>query len=56
VTISDAKITTTSVIDIYAQNTSGDEVHYLTKTLSSGQLVLTFDALAEATSFILVIM
>ena len=56
VTISDAKITTTSVIDIYAQNTSGDEVHYLTKTLSSGQLALTFDALAEATSFILVIM
>lgn len=56
VTISNEKITTTSVIDIYAQNTSGDEVHYLTKTLSSGQLVLTFDALAEATSFILVIM
>ena len=56
VTISDAKITTTSVLDIYAQNTSGTDITYLTKTVTSGQIVLTFDALAEATSFIVVVM
>lgn len=56
VTISDAKITTTSVLDIYAQNASGTDITYLTKTVTSGQIVLTFDALAEATSFIVVVM
>jgi hypothetical protein len=55
-TISDAAITTTSIIDVYAQNSSGNDVFYLTKTVTTGQIVLTFDALAEATTFIAVIM
>ena len=55
-TISDAAITTTSIIDIYAQNASGTDVFYTTKTVTTGQVVLTFDALAEATTFIAVIM
>lgn len=51
VTISDADILTTSIIDIYTENSSNTEPNITGKTISSGQLVLTFDALAEATDF-----
>ena len=53
VTISDASIATTSVIDIYSQNSSGSLVNVKTCVVTTGQAVLTFDALEEATSFIL---
>lgn len=53
VTISDASIATTSVIDIFSQNTSGTLINVKTCVVTTGQAVLTFDALEEATSFIL---
>ena len=56
VTITDAAITANAVIDIFAKNASNADPHYTSKTLSSGQMVLAFDALAEATDFILHIM
>lgn len=51
VTIQNAAITANSTIDIYAGNASNTSPKNLTKTVSSGQVVLTFDALEEATSF-----
>ena len=53
VTITDASIATTSVIDIFSQNTSGTLINVKTCVVTTGQAVLTFDALEEATSFIL---
>ena len=53
VTIQDASITTSSVIDIFSQNTSGTLINVKTCVVTTGQAVLTFDALTEATSFIL---
>lgn len=53
ITITDANILTTSKIDIYTENTSNTEPNITGKTISSGQLILTFDVLEEATSFLL---
>lgn len=50
-TISNASIQTTSVIDIYSQNTSGTPISITSCVVTNGQAVLTFDALEEATSF-----
>lgn len=51
VTISDSAIATTSAIDIYCQNTSGTPISLNTVVASSGQVVVSFGALTEATSF-----
>jgi hypothetical protein len=51
VTISDPAIATTSAIDIYCQNTSGTPISLSTVVATTGQVVVSFDALTEATSF-----
>jgi len=51
VTISDAKITTASIIEPFYSNASGDNVVIKNQTATTGQVVLTFDALLETTSF-----
>jgi len=51
VTISDPAIATTSAIDIYSQNTSGTPISLSTVVATTGQVVVSFDALTEATSF-----
>lgn len=48
---SDAAITSTSVIDVYCENTSGTPVPIKTISASTGSATITFDALTEATSF-----
>ena len=50
-TISDASITTASVIDAYCDTTSGKPVVVKQITVTTGQAVLSFDALTEAASF-----
>ena len=50
-TIADANITTSSLIEPFYSNTSGDNVVIKNQTVTTGQVVLTFDALLEATSF-----
>ena len=50
-TISDASITTSSVIDVYCETSSGTPVVVKQVTVTTGQAVLTFDALTEAASF-----
>ena len=52
-TVSDASITTSSVIDIFAQTASGALINVKSCVVTTGQAVLSFDALEEATSFIL---
>ena len=52
-TVSDASITTSSVIDIFAQTSSGALINVTSCVVTTGQAVLSFDALEEATSFIL---
>ena len=49
-TITDANILTTSVIDIYAETASGKPLNYESCVVTTGQAVLTFPALEEATS------
>ena len=51
VTITDANIITSGTYDIYVENASNTDVNITGKTVSSGSITLTFDALAEATSF-----
>ena len=51
VTISNANITTASIIEPFYSNASGDNVVIKNQTATAGQVVLTFDALLEATSF-----
>ena len=51
VTITDTAITTTSTIDIFTETASGALVNVKTCVVTTGQAVLTFDALEEATSF-----
>jgi hypothetical protein len=51
VTITDAAILTTSVIDPYCETTSGNTVGITNITVTTGQAVLTFGALTEAASF-----
>lgn len=50
-TIQDAKIATTSILEPFSSNSSGDTVVVKNMTVTAGQVVLTFDALLEATSF-----
>jgi len=51
VTITDANIITSGTYDIYVENASNTDVNITGKTVSSGSINLTFDTLAEATSF-----
>lgn len=51
VTIADSSIATTSTIEAYSENSSGTPVAVTQYTVTSGQVVLTFGALKEATSF-----
>ena len=48
-TITDASITTSSIICPYFENTSGDAMSYTNITVTTGQAVVTFGALTEAT-------
>ena len=50
-TITDTKIHTTSLIDILTETTSGKFPSITQAVATEGQLVITFDALEEATSF-----
>lgn len=51
ITITDASITTSSIIEVYCQNTSGNPVAVTNMTVTTGQAVLSFYALAENTTF-----
>jgi hypothetical protein len=53
VTISNASIRTTSVIEVRAQNSLGKYIPLISCVATTGQAVLTFDALEQATSFML---
>lgn len=48
-TITDASIATTSIIYPYFENTSGDAMAYTNITVTTGQAVVSFAALTEAT-------
>ena len=50
-TITNANIATTSTIDIYNENASGIPIGFSSIVVTTGQIVLTFDALEIATSF-----
>ena len=50
-TITDTAIKTTSLIEVFSSNTSGDTTVVTNIAVTTGQAVLTFDALVEATSF-----
>lgn len=50
-TIVDENILTTSIIEDYSQNSSGTRINVSEITVTTGQAVLHFDALEEATSF-----
>ena len=50
-TITDAKITTSSIVEPFSSNSSGNTVIVTKITVTTGQAVIYFDALAEATSF-----
>ena len=50
-TITDSAITTSSVIKVYSNTTSGTPVSCKTIVITSGQVALTFDELEEAASF-----
>ena len=50
-TITDSNIHTTSIIDIYPQTASGKFPSVTQAVATEGQLVITFDALEEATDF-----
>ena len=55
VTINDAKIRTTSLIDAYCSNSAGVVVGVTSMVVSNGSAVLSFDALEYATDFKLMI-
>lgn len=52
-TIEDERILTTSIIDVYSENESETPIPYESCVTTTGQAVLSFDALEEATSFML---
>ena len=56
VTITDVNIKTTSTLLFFYENSSHIDVPFLSKTITTGQAVITFDALEEATSFKILIM
>ena len=51
VTITDSAIATTSTIDIFSETSSGALINVKSCVVTTGQAVLTFDALTEAASF-----
>ena len=51
VTITDAAIATTSTIDIFSETSSGALVNVKSCVVTTGQAVLSFNALEEAASF-----
>lgn len=51
-TITDANILTTSIIEPYTQNSSGNPISYTNIAVTTGQAIITFSALEEATDFI----
>ena len=53
VTITDENILETSIIHFFTQTESGSNVGYNTIVASTGEAVITFDALKEATDIIL---
>lgn len=50
-TITDSAIATTSTIDIFSETSSGALVNVKSCVVTTGQVVLSFDALEEAASF-----
>ena len=50
-TITDSSIATTSVVDVYCQNSSGTSICINSIAVTTGQVVLSFDALTEQTKF-----
>ena len=48
-TVSNANIASTSVIDVYADTASGDPINVTNVAVTTGQAILTFDALVEVT-------
>lgn len=50
-TITDAAITTNSVIDIFSETSSGKLINVKQCVVTTGQAILSFDALEEAASF-----
>lgn len=50
-TITDSAIATTSTIDIFSETSSGALINVKSCVVTTGQAVLTFDALEEAASF-----
>ena len=55
-TIEDEAILTTSIIDVYSENSSGTPLNIESIVVTTGQAVLTFEALEEATNIKLHIM
>ena len=51
VTIQDADIATTSLIDVYAETSSGKVIGITQVVVTTGQAVVSFNALEESTSF-----
>ena len=50
-TITDSSILTTSIVENYCENSSGTRIPVSQIDITTGQAVLHFDALEEATSF-----
>lgn len=51
VTITNASITASSVLELFTQNTSGTPMSYTNVSVTTGSATYTFDALTEATDF-----
>lgn len=51
VTFSNASIATTSILDLYSENTSGTPIQYSSATVTTGSVTFTIPALTEATTF-----
>lgn len=51
ITISDASILTTSILDLYSENTSGTPIQYTSATVTTGSVTFAIPALTEATTF-----
>ena len=51
VTITDDSITTSSIIKVYSQNSAGTPIGYSNIAITTGQVVVSFDALESVASF-----
>ena len=51
ITFSDASILTTSILDLYSENTSGTPIQYTSATVTTGSVTFAIPALTEATTF-----